>query len=101
MSIFNEINQELKAELNKATTKYPQWPTDPLHAIAVLGEEFGELTKSVLQWTYEPHKTSMEELRMEAIQTAAMSMRFLLSLEAGDYIFKPCDQHDQEELPKE
>jgi hypothetical protein len=29
------------AELDRATRKFPTWPTDPLHAVAVLGEEAG------------------------------------------------------------
>ena len=41
----------------------------------MLGEEFGELTKDILQLTYEPHKTSRESVRKEAIQTAAMALR--------------------------
>ncbi len=39
-----EIIEAVKAELTRATAKFPTWPTDPLHALAVLGEEFGELT---------------------------------------------------------
>ena len=46
------------AELGKALRKFPTWPTDPLHALAVLGEEYGELNKAMLQLVYEPHKTS-------------------------------------------
>lgn len=73
------------AELEKATTKFPTWPTDPLHALAVLGEEFGELTKEMLQLTYEPHKTSPESVRLEAIQTAAMALRLVMSLDRYEY----------------
>lgn len=80
-------------ELNKATLKFPQWPTDPLHALAILGEEFGELTKEVLQMTYEPHKTSVSKVRNEAIQTAAMAIRFLMSLD--NYQFRESEQHTQ------
>jgi NTP pyrophosphatase (non-canonical NTP hydrolase) len=50
------IEQLVQAELARAVAKFPTWPTDPLHALAVLGEEFGELTKAMLQHTYEPHK---------------------------------------------
>lgn len=89
MDVLNEI----AAELERATTKFPTWPTDPLHAVAVLGEEFGELTKDVLQLTYEPHKTTRENVRKEAIQTAAMAIRFVRSLDA--YIYKQSDQHQQ------
>ena len=59
------------SELRRAIVKFPTWPTDPLHALAVLGEEFGELTKAMLQLTYEPHKSSAEEVRKEALQTAS------------------------------
>ncbi len=74
------------AEVKKATEKSPTWPTDPLHALAVLGEEYGELNKAMLQMIYEPHKTNLDEIRIEAIQTAAMSLRLLMSLEDYDYI---------------
>lgn len=80
-------------EIEKAVRKFPTWPTDPLHALAVLGEEFGELTKATLQMTYEPHKTSMEEMRTEAIQTAAMALRFYLSLDR--YVLAKSEQHEQ------
>lgn len=40
---------DVLAELERATRKFPTWPTDPLHAVVVLGEEFGELTKAVLE----------------------------------------------------
>jgi hypothetical protein len=82
-------------ELDRALRKFPTWPTDPLHALAVLGEEFGELTKDVLQMTYEPGKTNAENVRKEAIQTAAMALRFVASLDA--YIYKAGEQHRQEQ----
>ena len=81
------------AEVERATRKFPTWPTDPLHALAVLGEEFGELTKAVLQTVYEPHKVEPGELRNEAIQTAAMALRFIASLDA--YSFDRSEQHEQ------
>jgi hypothetical protein len=81
-------------EIEKAVAKFPTWPTDPLHAIAVLGEEYGELNKAVLQFVYEPHKTSAKEIYMEAIQTAAMAIRFLQSID--EYQFHRCEQHRQE-----
>lgn len=81
-------------EVARATVKFPTWPTDPLHAVAVLGEEFGELTKAVLQSVYEPHKSSPDDVRTEAIQTAAMALRFLASLDAYEY--QRGEQHEQE-----
>jgi len=83
-------------ELQKATTKFPTWPTDPLHAVSVLGEEYGELVKEVLQSVYEPHKSSPEAVSKEALQCAAMALRFYASL--GKYEYKPQPQHSQESV---
>lgn len=80
-------------ELERSRKKFPTWPTDPIHALNVLGEEYGELNKAVLQHTYEPEKSGMEDVVMEAIQTAAMSLRFLASIDK--YQFQPGEQHDQ------
>ena len=91
----NDILSAVYGELDRAVAKFPTWPTDPLHALAVLGEEFGELTKDVLQMTYEPGKSSAEKVRAEAIQTAAMALRFAASLD--DYIYKAGEQHRQAE----
>lgn len=85
-------------EIEHAMRKFPTWPTDPLHAVAVLGEEFGELTKAALQLTYEPHKASVADVRMEAIQTAAMALRFVMSLD--QYQYKRGEQHSQDEENK-
>ena len=82
-------------ELRRAVSKFPTWPTDPLHAIAVLGEEFGELTKATLQTTYESHKSNRDDVRTEAIQTAAMALRFVISLDRYEYAH--CTQHEQSE----
>jgi len=88
-----DVMNAVYGELSKALAKFPTWPTDPLHALAVLGEEFGELTKDVLQMSYEPGKTNAENVRTEAIQTAAMALRFVVSLD--EYIYKAGEQHRQ------
>jgi hypothetical protein len=85
-------------ELDRAVAKFPTWPTDPLHALAVLGEEFGELTKAALQLTYEPGKSSREEVNAEAIQTAAMAIRFVRSLDV--YCYARRGLHPQTAAPK-
>lgn len=81
------------AELERAQSKFPTWPTDPIHAFAVVAEEFGEVQKEVLQLTYEPHKSSRESVRKEAVQLAAMALRFLTSLDRYEYT--QCVQHSQ------
>jgi len=80
-------------ELDRARVKFPTWPTDPLHALAVLQEEVGELQKAVLERCYEFDKSSMDDVRTEAVQTAAMALRFLASLPVYD--FRPGEQHKQ------
>lgn len=86
----------VRAEVVRATQKFPTWPTDPLHASGVVQEESGELAKAVLQCMYEPHKSTEEDVRTEAIQTAAMAVRFLLSMDC--YLWQPGEQHTQNAL---
>lgn len=93
------IIEQVLHEVRRATTKYPTWPTDPLHALAVLGEEYGELNKAMLQLTYEPYKTSAAEVRDEAIQTAAMALRLAMSLDR--YQYQKCPQHVQQQPNQE
>lgn len=85
------------AEVSRAMVKFPTWPTDPFHALAVVGEEFGELQKAVLQHSYETHKSVLlSDIRDEAIQLAAMALRFVVSLAA--YRHAAGEQHDQSAL---
>ena len=85
---------DVKTELSKAIAKFPTWPKDPLHAVAILGEEYGELVKAALQDTYEPGKSKPGEMRKEAIQCAAMAIRFAMSLD--EYEHKMSSQLFQE-----
>lgn len=87
------VEDLVRDEIVRAVQKFPTWPTDPLHALAVLGEEFGELTKAVLQSVYEPHKVEPLAVEEEAIQTAAMALRFVASLRA--YRYSRSEQHHQ------
>lgn len=90
---MTNVTASVIAELEKAIAKFPTWPTDPFHALSVLGEEYGELQKAVVQAVCEPGKATIFDVRMEAIQTAAMALRFLASLDT--YAFTPGRQHDQ------
>ena len=93
----DEAIELIRAEVTKATTKFPTWPTDPIHAGNVLAEESGELAKAVLQAVYEPHKSSPDDVQAEAIQTGAMAVRFLMSM--SRYQFVGTDQHIQDDGP--
>lgn len=90
---MEQIFEEIRNEITRAVAKFPTWPTDPVHASAVVTEESGELAQSVLECIYEPHKSSKADVRAEAIQTAAMAIRFLLSMDK--YEFKKSEEHTQ------
>ena len=77
MTLWNAI-QEVGFELEAAERKFPAFPTDPVHAAAILQKEAGELMQASLHFTYE--KGSREAMRKEAVQMGAMALRFLLNL---------------------
>lgn len=94
------VDKLVQAELARAVAKFPTWPTDPLHALALLGEEFGGLTKAMLQHTYEPHKgVTQQDIRDEAIQTAAMALRLAMSLPCYQYRKAPQHSQGEDNLP--
>ena len=69
---------EIIAELERAERKFPGWPTDPIHAAAVVVEEAGELQQAALQFTYEGG--GFDAMYKEAVHTGAMALRFLLNV---------------------
>jgi len=72
------INQ-IMIELSRAETKFPLWPSDPVHAAAIMAEEAGEALRAAnnVRW----HNGSMAELRKKLIQTGAMVLRCLKNLD--------------------
>lgn len=66
------------AELNAAERKHPGYPTDPIHAAGIVGEEAGELCAAALQYTYEGG--TVAAMRQEAVHTGAMALRFLMNM---------------------
>lgn len=93
MSNLNSIFGEIETELQAAVAKFPTWPTEAIDAAAVVAEECGELTKAALECTYEHPKSTADDVRKEAIQTAAMAIRFLISMDEYDYV--KSEQHEQ------
>jgi len=73
-STVDEILDGVRQEIDRATAKFPTWPSDPLHASGVVQEESAELAKAVLQAVYEPHKSTPQDVAAEAYQTAAMAI---------------------------
>jgi len=65
----------IKDELVKARRKFDWWPDDPVDAAAIVAEEAGELIRAALQVKFEGG--SLKDTKKEAVQTAAMAIRFL------------------------
>lgn len=79
--------EAVRGEVRRGQEIHPAWPSDPFHALAILGEEFGELTRAIVQWTYERDKISSHaDVAEEALQAAAMALRFMLHLDDYRYI---------------
>jgi hypothetical protein len=66
------------AELDKAEEKHPNWPSDPIHAAAIVAEVAGELVQASLDIIYSGG--SQDRMRAEASQVAAVGLRFLANL---------------------
>lgn len=78
------ILDDILKELKRAKKKHPQWPDHIVARAAIVGEEAGELVRAALQFKYDSASHGSKErfdqldaLRKEAIQTAAMAIRFL------------------------
>lgn len=83
-----ELNSELErlrkysvieAALVFAKLKHQDYPKDIFKQLAIMQEEAGEVTKAVLDYT--DGKCSLNDVREELFQTAAMCMRMLENLE--------------------
>jgi hypothetical protein len=56
-----ETMKLINTELKDAIAKYPDWPTDIIHAAAVVNEEAGELIRACLNYHY--HGVSAADVR--------------------------------------
>lgn len=80
------ILDDVLKELRRAKKVHPSWPDHIVARAAIVAEESGELVRAALQYKYEPAKEGLAKgaqlaaMRKEAIQTAAMALRFLENL---------------------
>ncbi len=72
--------QAVSKELVSAKKKHPVFPADIVHMVAIMQEEAGESTRASLRYVHDEGGT-LEELKVELIQTAAMCFRVLENLE--------------------
>lgn len=92
-----KILQAIEAELESAKARYPWWPSDAVHAGAIVAEESGELTQATLDHFYahlnHNGADTIARMRKEAIQTAAMAIRFLENMEAYGGLVRPVEAY--------
>jgi NTP pyrophosphatase (non-canonical NTP hydrolase) len=93
------VSHEVLAELARATRKFPHWPVDPIHAATIIAEECGELQKAVLESVYEPHKGSRQNVRTEAVQAAAMCLRFIVNMDSYEWFRSALSETTAKETP--
>lgn len=78
LSSDNHVFALVRAELSKARTRYPWWPSDIVHAAAIASEESGEVVKAVNNYYWKHGDDGMDDIRKEAVQAIAMLIRFLV-----------------------
>ena len=76
---------EILCELKRAESIHPVWPNDPIYAAAIIGEEAGEVIKAVNNAVTGKKDGKDSDYRTEAVQCAAMCLRFLKNLDNFDW----------------
>ena len=72
---------DIFAELARAELKHPGWPEDPFIGLAIITEELGETAQAIIEARY--RNAPQERVYEEAVQVAAMALRFLFNLQKG------------------
>jgi hypothetical protein len=73
---FKLLTDDIAHELAKSYVKHGDMPENMFEQIVIISEEVGEANKAVLHLHYEDG--SIEDVRHELIQTAAMCYKMLL-----------------------
>lgn len=73
---INEAISEVKYELQKATAAFPPFHS-PHEGLAIIMEEFEELKEEAFR---QHHLRTIDTMRKEAKQVAAMAIRFMVDL---------------------
>ncbi len=81
MNKADTILAKIKEEVISSLKKHPKWPDDPFHALSILGEEFGEVSKALLEHFGTNQDIRLDDIRMELIQLGAMCVRMLDGLD--------------------
>ena len=75
------VAEAVYEELLRAEGLHGQYPESPFKGLAIIGEEFGELSQAALNWEFkgEPAEDLREAMLEEAAQVAATAIRFILA----------------------
>ena len=76
--IVKKVIDMIFNELKKAEDKFPTWPVDHVHGVAIMAEESGEAVQAAIDYYYE--RGSKEKVMHETAQTGAMAIRYLFAL---------------------
>lgn len=76
-----EIINKILVELQWAENLHPVFPIDIIRQVAIMVQESGEVVRAANQFDNEGG--SLEDVRKELTQTAAMCIRVLENLESG------------------
>ena len=68
---------DVQRELAQARWKFGWWPQNPVEAAAIVNEEAGEVVKGINNWHHGHGDDTPEEIYKEAVQAAAMLVRFV------------------------
>ena len=83
---MDEIIAAIWLELDRAQSMHPHWPGhDIVHAAGIVAEESGELIRAALRHWYREGGT-LEDVRVEAVQTATTAIRLLMNLEGEEMV---------------
>ena len=76
---WKPLAKEIKHELSRSIEKHPNYPRNRFEQVCIIQKELGEVTKAVLQLEQES-KGSIQEIKSELIQTAAMCIKMLINM---------------------
>jgi NTP pyrophosphatase (non-canonical NTP hydrolase) len=82
MTDLGRVVADVNNEVIRATDMFPDWPLDARHACMIVAEECGELVCAVNDRdadTGKREQSSDVHVYTEAIQTAAMAIRFAVN----------------------
>lgn len=86
MNAQKDFFARMLGELEYAEKKHSGFPSDRIHASAILNEEAGKLTQACIDAEYGavPREEALDRMEKYALRVGAMALRFYNSLPARD-----------------